>query len=364
MNRPSRSAGRAELRSRPSPPGCRPRRGRAATTTITRRHSFVTHHIDLGHASRADNGHSAVEAAIAQLANNGAVILTDSPDNPTFGEIVFAASRIDVSATAFTIRHTSGFLQVALPSERCDRLLLPVQRGTDPVSRQCVTVDSSFGIGTGISAADRAHTIRLLADEDSSADSFTRPGHVVPIRADTQDTQSPFGTPDAAIHLATAAGLPPAAAVATIVSVDNPADIAAGAEVRRFAQSHGLPLVGIGDIQRDFKRRLPRPGLRVATPAGAIRFETFAEAGVEYLCVANGDLDGRHNVPLTVLPIDRLFAAAGDSSEPRILVGSPEADRTTRAGIQLLKSIWRPNSALRQLLQGLGCLSVLAQNHS
>ena len=329
---------------------------------INDHHSFATHHIDLGQTSRANGDRDKVKAAIAQLANGSAVILTDSPDDPTFGEIVFAASRMTTAATAFAIRHTSGFLQVAMPSQRCDRLLLPVQRGTDPASRQCVTVDASFGIGTGISAADRAHTIRLLAAQESSPDSFTRPGHVVPIRADIHNGQSSCGTPEAAIHLVTAAGLPPAAAMATIVSLDRPAEIAAGPELRRFAQSHGLPLVGIGAIHRDFVRGLPRPGLGVATPAGAMRFEKFTEAGVEYLCLANGDLAGRQNVVLTILPMDRLFAEATDlGSEPRILVGSHDIDRETRAGVELLRTIRRPNSALRRLLHGLGCLSVLAQ---
>ena len=336
---------------------------RISRLAINNHHSFVTHHIDLGQTSRANGDRDKVKAAIAQLANGSAMILTDSPDDPTFGEIVFAASRMTTAATAFAIRHTSGFLQVALPSERCDRLLLPVQRGTDPASRQCVTVDASVGIGTGISAADRAHTMRLLAAHDSSPDSFTRPGHVVPIRADMPDGQKSCGTPEAAIHLATAAGLPPAAAMATIVSLDRPAEVATGPELRRFAQSHGLPLVAIGDIQRDYKRGLPRPGMRVTTPTGAVRFETFTEAGVEYLFLANGDLDRRHSVRLTVLPLDRLFAeASGLGSEPRILIASPDFDRTSRAGVQLLRTIRQPSSALRQLLHDLGCRSVLAQH--
>jgi 3,4-dihydroxy-2-butanone 4-phosphate synthase len=203
-----------------------------------------------------------VEAAIDQLGNDGAVILTDSPHDPTFGEIVFAASRITTSATAFAIRHTSGFLQVAMPGERCDRLLLPVHWGTDPSSRQCVSVDASFGIGTGISAIDRAFTIRLLAAEDSSPDAFNRPGHIVPVRADMHHGQHSYGTPEAAIHLAAAAGLAPAAVMATIVSSDRPAEIAAGAELRRFARTHGLPLVGIGECRWHFMRKRHNRALR------------------------------------------------------------------------------------------------------
>jgi 3,4-dihydroxy-2-butanone 4-phosphate synthase len=205
---------------------------------------------------------SQIKAAMDQLANGSAAILTDSPDDPTFGEIVFAASRITTAATAFAIRHTSGFLQVALAGERCDHLLLPGQTGTYPASRQCVTVDASFGIGTGISAADRALTIRLLAAQDSSPDSFTRPGHVVPIRADMHHGQTSYGTPEAAIQIAMAAGLAPAAVIATIVSSDRPAEIAAGTELRRFARTHGLPLVGIGDIQWHFMPKGPTSDLR------------------------------------------------------------------------------------------------------
>jgi 3,4-dihydroxy 2-butanone 4-phosphate synthase/GTP cyclohydrolase II len=111
-----------------------------------------------------------------------------------------------------------------------------------------VTVDATEGISTGISAADRARTIRLLADPATSSTDLSRPGHVVPARVRTGGVLRRPGSAEAAVDLAVCAGLRPAAALCRIVSVDDPRRMAGPRELRRFADQHGLALITVTDL--------------------------------------------------------------------------------------------------------------------
>jgi len=164
------------------------------------------------------------------------VVVTDGRE----GHLVFAAALATPSLLAFTVRHTSGFVRVALTAADCMRLDLPPMhyRG-DPAQR--VTVDLR-GPGTGISGADRARTIAALASPESTADDFTRPGHVVPVQ--TYAGEHP-GVAETAVELARMSGLPPAAAYSTLISTDDPLRTAGGKELIRFAADHGLALVAV-----------------------------------------------------------------------------------------------------------------------
>lgn len=127
-----------------------------------------------------------VERAVADIAAGKAVIVIDDEDRENEGDLIFAAEKATPEMVAFMVRYTSGYLCVPLDGAICDRLgLLPMyavnqdKHGT----AYTVTVDAKDGVGTGISASDRATTMRLLANPISVADDFTRPGHVVPLRA-------------------------------------------------------------------------------------------------------------------------------------------------------------------------------------
>lgn len=165
------------------------------------------------------------------------------------GRSVYAAAAAQVGNTAFTIRHSSGFMQVALPARRCDELGLSAQCGADHGDlAQCVTVDAAEGIGTGISAADRATTARLLAAPASTREQFTRPGHLVPLRARPDLSPWDFGMAEAAVHLVSATGAPPAAVLADIVDPVDPRQMAHGQSLRTFAHTQGLPMIGLDDL--------------------------------------------------------------------------------------------------------------------
>lgn len=127
-----------------------------------------------------------VERAVADIAAGKAVVVIDDEDRENEGDLIFAAEMATPELVAFMVRYTSGYLCVPLDGDICDKLgLLPMyavnqdKHGT----AYTVTVDAKLGVGTGISASDRATTMRLLADPDSVADDFTKPGHVVPLRA-------------------------------------------------------------------------------------------------------------------------------------------------------------------------------------
>ncbi len=135
-----------------------------------------------------------------------------------------------------------------------------------------VTVDACSGIGTGISAADRAITIRLLADASARAGDLTRPGHVLPQHTEDGGVLDRPGRPEAAVDLVRAAGLRSAAATCTIVSVHPPTEMAATDELRDFAAEHGLATVCLSDVVRWRRERQSN----AVAPAIVESFETQA----------------------------------------------------------------------------------------
>src|SRR6201990_3069062 len=127
-----------------------------------------------------------VERAVADIAAGKAVVVIDDEDRENEGDLIFAAEKATPELVAFMVRYTSGYLCVPLSGDVCARLgLLPMYAVNQDKHQTAytVTVDAKKGVGTGISAMDRATTMRLLADPDAVADDFTRPGHVVPLRA-------------------------------------------------------------------------------------------------------------------------------------------------------------------------------------
>src|SRR6266508_1422333 len=129
---------------------------------------------------------ASIEQAVADVAAGKPVIVVDDADRENEGDLIFAAQQATPELLAFTVRHTSGFICAPMTEAECDRLELPPMHHTNQDRRgtaYTVTVDAREGISTGISAADRAHTIRTLAAPSTTAADLARPGHVVPLRA-------------------------------------------------------------------------------------------------------------------------------------------------------------------------------------
>ena len=144
-------------------------------------------------------GLDSIEQAIADIAAGKAVVVVDDEDRENEGDLIFAAEKATPELVAFMVRYTSGYICVSLTEETCDRLDLPPMFHTNQDKRgtaYTVTVDAREGVSTGISASDRARTIRLLASPDSSPVDFSRPGHVVPLRAREGGVLRRTGAPD------------------------------------------------------------------------------------------------------------------------------------------------------------------------
>lgn len=217
-----------------------------------------------------------VRRAITAMAGGHAVVLTGDPNGD--GYLVFAAQAATPRLVAFAVRHTSGYLRVALPGAECERLHLPPMCDRD--TTHCVSVDVR-GTGTGISASDRAWTIAALASATSVAADFQRPGHVVPVQAQADGVLGRRGPAEAAVDLARLAERRPAAALCEIVSPDNPVQMAHHAESVEFAVEHGLAMVSIGELVA-YRRRIEPQVVRftaatLPTWAGASRVIGFRD---------------------------------------------------------------------------------------
>lgn len=210
--------------------------------------------------SRGDD----IPQAVSDIANGRPVIVVDDGDRDDEGDLVFAAAAATPELVAFAVRHTSGFVCTALPAQVADRLRLPPMtavnqnvRGTD----HAVTVDARDGVTTGISARDRARTIRLLADPGASPRSFSRPGHVVPLRACAGGVLRRPGHTEAAVDLARLAGWAPVAALSRIVSPTDDRGMARLDELIVFAKCHDLRLVTVADLVEHLRRTGPPQAL-------------------------------------------------------------------------------------------------------
>ena len=189
---------------------------------------------------------STIEEAFEALRAGLPVLVTDDQDRENEGDVILAAATATTQWMAWTIRHTSGYICAPMSETRADRLGLPlmVADNRDPrLTAYTVTVDAAHGVTTGISAADRAHTIRTLAQEGSIPSDFNRPGHVVPLRARNGGVLVRGGHTEAAVDLCRLAGLAPVGAIGELVHDDGsmmrlPAVLELGAE-------NNLPVITI-----------------------------------------------------------------------------------------------------------------------
>jgi 3,4-dihydroxy 2-butanone 4-phosphate synthase/3,4-dihydroxy 2-butanone 4-phosphate synthase/GTP cyclohydrolase II len=190
-----------------------------------------------------------VARAVAAIAAGGAVVVVDDADRENEGDIIFAAESATAALLGWTVRHTSGVLCVPIEAEAADRLGLPPMTAVNEDAKgtaYTVSCDAAAGITTGISAADRARTARVLADPASSAADLTRPGHVFPLRAAPGGVRERPGHTEAGVELCRLAGKQPAAVIAELVH-DDGAMMRLPA-LRVFADEHGLPLISIEDL--------------------------------------------------------------------------------------------------------------------
>ena len=251
----------------------------------------------------------AIERAIADIADGRAVVVVDDEDRENEGDLIFAAEKATPELLAFMVRYTSGYICVPLTEADCDRLDLPPMYHTNQDRRgtaYTVTVDARDGVSTGISAADRAHTIRLLADPDSKPSDFTRPGHVVPLRAKEGGVLRRPGHTEAAVDLARMAGLRPAGVLCEIVSQKDVGDMARREELEIFAGEHDLQLISIEALikyRRRYEKQVVRVGeARIPTAHGNFRGYGYDSVldGIEHIALVYGEIGDGDDVLVRV----------------------------------------------------------------
>ena len=245
---------------------------------------------------------SSIEDALEQLRLGRPVLVADDENRENEADIVMSGATMTREWMAWAIRHSSGVICAPMPDAIADRLLLPpmVSRNEDPKgTAYTISVDAKGGVHTGISAADRALTLRLLADPSTEPSALTRPGHVFPLRAKPGGVLERDGHTEASVDLCRLAGLEPVAMIVELVHDDGAMMRLPGAI--ELAQREGLAVITIEQLIA-WRRRHDRVE-RVAsadlpTQVGTFRVEAYAdrENGAEHLAlVAPTDGD---DVPL------------------------------------------------------------------
>ncbi len=209
-------------------------------------------------------GLDSIEQALIDIAAGKAVVVVDDEDRENEGDIIFAASKATPELMGFTVRHSSGVICVPMPADMLDRLEIPLMtpHNKDRLrTAYTISVDARDGVTTGISAADRAHTARVLADSATEPWEVTRPGHVFPLRYQEGGVLVRRGHTEAAVDLARMAGLTPAGVLVEVVNDDG--TMKRGPQLREFADEHGLAMISIDDLVH-YRRRTENHVVRVA----------------------------------------------------------------------------------------------------
>jgi 3,4-dihydroxy 2-butanone 4-phosphate synthase / GTP cyclohydrolase II len=253
-----------------------------------------------------------LEPALSALRDGRPVLLLDDcvdgaarPGTEPAGVLVVAAERVDVGAMAFLVRESSGVVCTAMTGQRLDALRIPPLAADGARTRPAfaVAVDLGTGISTGISARDRALTVRALADPATGPADLVRPGHVLPLRARDGGVLERPRPAEAAVALCAAAGLAPAAALAT--AVDEAGEVAGPSALDALARRAALPVVAVSQVVAHVAAARP-PVLRAGasatlpTPHGTFRALGYAGDGGEHLALVHGDVTGRAAVPVHV----------------------------------------------------------------
>ncbi len=238
-----------------------------------------------------------VESAIEDIAAGKAVIVVDDADRENEGDIIFAGAKATPELLTFTIRYSSGVICVPMEGRDLDRLQIPLMTAQNRERMRTaytVSVDARDGVTTGISAADRAHTIRTLCDSATEPYELVRPGHIFPLRYHESGVLRRRGHTEAAVDLARLAGLTPAGVLAEVVNDDG--TMARLPQLEVFAKEHDLKLISIEQLV-EYRKRTERMVERVAETRIPNRHGTWrafgyssAIDGGEHLALVMGDL--------------------------------------------------------------------------
>lgn len=244
-----------------------------------------------------------IEDAVEAIRQGRAIVVVDDPGRENEGDLIFAASLATPELTAFMIRYTSGYICVGMTGTDLDRLGLPPMTAVNEDVRgtaYAVSVDARDVEATGISARDRSHTIKVLANPGTQPYDLARPGHVMPLRAVEGGVLRRAGHTEASVDLARMAGLAPAGALCELVNDDG--SMMRAPECRAFADEHGLVMISIRDLIAHRARREKHvervAEAKLPTEYGEFRVIGYRNRldGVEHVALVCGDISDGEQV--------------------------------------------------------------------
>jgi 3,4-dihydroxy 2-butanone 4-phosphate synthase/GTP cyclohydrolase II len=249
---------------------------------------------------------SSIEEGLAAIRAGGMIVVVDDEERENEGDLTMAAERVTPEAVNFMITHARGLLCLAMTPERLDALEIPLAV-TDNSSRRgtpmCVPIDAKQ-VATGVSAPERAMTIRAAIDPQTTARDLVKPGHVFPLRARDGGTLVRAGHTEAAVDLARIAGLAPAGVICEITRKDG--TMARVPDLLAFARKHKLPIITIADLIR-YRMRTERMVTKVAharmpTVHGEFTVHAYESQldGETHVALVRGDLGTGEAVLLRV----------------------------------------------------------------
>ncbi len=292
-----------------------------------------------------------IEEIIQDIRLGKMVILMDDEDRENEGDVVMAAECVTAEHIAFMARHACGLICMPMSRERCDRLKLPlmVQRNTSGFGTKfTVSIEAAHGVETGISAADRAHTVRIAAARNAKPEDIVQPGHTFPLVAEPGGVLVRAGHTEAACDLARLAGFDPSGVICEIMNLDG--TMARRPELEKFAQEHGLKIGTIADLihyrvvnESSIEKISEGP---IKTDAGDFFLHTYRDTchGDIHLAVVKGDVE-KNPAPLVRV---QFTSALRDlvSTQPRAKVG------------------WNTQRCLKKINETGGILLILGGNES
>ena len=249
-----------------------------------------------------------IEDAIEEIRQGRMVILVDDEDRENEGDLTMAAEMVTPEAINFMAKYGRGLICLTMTAERCDHLRLPLMVSSNTSSfgtAFTVSIEAKKGVTTGISAADRAHTIRTAVDDACKPEDLARPGHIFPLRAKPGGVLVRAGQTEGSVDLARLAGLKSSGVICEIMNDDG--SMARMPQLKKFAKEHGLKICTIADLvaYRLKHESLVRRAADVQLPTSyggkfrAIAFENDVDQ-LEHLALVKGEIKGDEPVLVRV----------------------------------------------------------------
>ena len=254
-----------------------------------------------------ESAFASVEEAIAEIKAGRMVVVVDSPDRENEGDLTIAADHVSPEAINFMAKHARGLICLALEESRCDELgLYPMTNHNEAPLRTAftVSVEARTGVSTGISAADRSHTIKVAIGPDAKPGDLVQPGHVFPLRARGYGVLERMGQTEAAVDLARLAGLTPAGVICEIMNDDG--TMARVPDLTTYCAQHGLKMITVSDLVA-YRRRTERLVERIAIADMPTKYGPFSAYGYrsvidgqQHVALVCGDVGGAKDVLVRV----------------------------------------------------------------